>query len=353
MILTTLTILLGTILILWLVLQYYSPGKPEPIPDNHGKPIKGSISEKTFIKIGGVQQGMFIKSKNQNNPVLLYLHGGMPDYFLSCRYPTDLEDYFTVVYWDQRGAGLSYHADIPAETMNLEQLISDTKEVTNYLRTRFSKEKIYLMGRSGGTFIGIQAAALAPELYHCYLGFGQMSDQQESERLAYEYILKRYRKSGNMKMVKKIEKFPVTDSIPGEYLKLRDKAMHNMGIGTTRDMKSVVTGMFLPSLTFREYTLKEKFNLWKGKSQSGVHPLWDTILNTSLIEQTKKVDIPVYFFHGKHDYTVSYILAKKYFEAIEAPIKKFYTFENSAHSPHLEEPQRVNDIIKNHILAGS
>ena len=99
----------------------FSPGKAIPFLDERGKSLAGSISEKVFVNINGVEQGMFIKSKDATNPVLLYLHGGMPDYFLSCKYPTGLDDYFTVVWWEQRGSGLSYSTDIPTETMTLEQ----------------------------------------------------------------------------------------------------------------------------------------------------------------------------------------------------------------------------------------
>ena len=345
-----LAIVAGLMIIVTGILFFLSPGKPVPFKDKNGNLLVGSISEKTFITIGGIRQGMFIKSKNQENPVLLYLHGGIPDYFLTQKYPTGLEDYFTVVWWEQRGSGLSYSASIPAETMNLDQMISDTKEVTDYLRTRFGQEKIYLMGRSGGSYIGIQAAARAPELYHAYIGVGQMSDHLKSERLACEYILKKYRDAGNRKMVRKLEASPVTDVIPYGYLKLRDETMHSLGIGTTRDMNSIITGVFIPSLTCREYTLKEKFNLWRGKAEAGVHPLWDTIIATNLTQQVNELTIPVYFFHGIYDYTVSYTLAKKYFEAIQAPVKGFYTFENSAHSPIFEEPERVRKIIENDIL---
>lgn len=352
MFIITIATLLGLLLILLGVLLLYSPGKMEPILDSNGKVSEGSISEKTFVNIGGIQQGMFIKGKNKENPMLLYLHGGIPDYFLTRKYPTGLEDYFTVVWWEQRGSGLSYTTKIPAETMNLGQLISDTKEVTNYLRNRFGKEKIYLMGRSGGTFFGIQVAAQAPELYHAYIGIGQMSDQLTSERLSYQHILKQYKDKENRKMVQRLETSPVTDDIPNGYLKLRDRAMHSLGIGTTRDMESVLTGMFIPSLTCKEYTLKEKFNLWRGKAQSGVHPLWDTIINTDLAEQENEVNIPVYFFHGIDDHTVSYPLAKQYFEVLQAPVKGFYTFWNSAHSPHFEEPERVKEIINKDVLKG-
>ena len=192
---------------------------------------------------------------------------GMPDYFLTQRYPTGLEDYFTVVWWEQRGSGISYSTDIAPETMTVEQLISDTLAVTNYLRNRFGQEKIYLMGHSGGTFIGIQAAARAPELYYAYIGVAQMSYQLKSERLAYEYMLQQFQENGNLKMVRKLEAAPVTmtDGTPDAYLALRDEAMHSLGIGTTHDMNSVITGIFLPSLTFRGYTLigKDQYVAWQ------------------------------------------------------------------------------------------
>lgn len=349
-----LSILLTGILIIAGVLFMMSPGKPIPFIDKSGTAIVGSISEKTFVTIGGIQQGMIIQSKNINNPVLLYLHGGIPDYFLSKKYPTGLEDYFTVVWWDQRGAGLSYNTNISQESITLEQLISDTKEVTNYLRKRFGQEKIYIMGRSGGSFIGVHVVAQAPELYHAYIGMAQMSDQLESERLAYEFMVEQYKAKGDKRMVRKIEASPVTlkDGTPQSYLLLRDKAMHSLGIGTTLKMRSIITGVFLPSLTCRDYTLAEKVNMWRGKARSGVHPLWDTILATDLTKQVPELKIPVYFFHGRYDYTVSYNLAKDYFEKIKAPLKGFYTFEQSAHSPIFEEPGRMKQILQADVLMG-
>src|SRR4051794_13476915 len=103
-----------------MLLIWSYPGKPKPFVDENGNPLPGSISEKMYVTINGVEQGMFIKSKDQTNPVLLYLHGGMPEYFLTQRYPTGLEDDFTVVWWEQRGSGLSYNADIPPATMTQE-----------------------------------------------------------------------------------------------------------------------------------------------------------------------------------------------------------------------------------------
>ena len=345
----------AALLVLVGVLLAMSLGKPEPFLDKTGKPLAGSMSEKLHVKINGVEMGMFIKSKDIRHPVLLYLHGGMPDYFLTQKYPTGLEDYFTVVWWEQRGSGLSYSADIPPATMTLEQMISDTLGVTNYLRQRFAKEKIYLMGHSGGTFIGIQAAARAPELYYAYIGVGQMSNQLESEVLAYEYMLKRFKENGNTDMVRKLEAAPVTmtGGTPAAYLAVRDEAMHSLGIGTTHDMHSVITGIFLPSWACRDYTFMEKVNLWIGKSHSGVASLWNEMLATDLSKQTPELKIPVYFFDGIYDYTVSYTLAKDYFEHLKAPVKGFYTFAQSAHSPIFEEPKKVQKIVQEDVLQGT
>ena len=359
MMLMTLAVLLTCVFILGGMLLAYSPGNPEPFLDENGSPLKGSLSEKIHINVNGVQQGMFIKSKDINNPVLLFVHGGpgMPEYWLTQHYPTGLEDYFTVVWWEQRGAGLSYGPDIPPESMTAEQFISDTIGVTNYLRKRFGQEKIYLMAHSWGSYIGIQAAAREPDLYHAYIGVGQISHQIQSEQLAYQYALAYYKENGNTKMVRKLEAAPptLTVPLPDKYEALRDAYMHGAGIGTTRDMKSVVTGIFLPSWLFQEYTVGEKVSLWRGKiySRSRSFSLWDKMQITDLTQQVTELEIPVYFLHGVYDYTCAYPLAKDYFETLEAPVKGFYTFENSAHSPMFEEPEKVLKILLVDVLIGT
>jgi len=150
------------------VLLRWSRGKPKPYLDEKGKVPVGSISEKIHVCINGAEQGMFIKSRNVENPVLLFLHGGpgMPEYFLTQRHSIRLEDHFTVCYWEQRGAGLSYNPDIPPETLTGEQLVSDTLAVTLYLRKRFGREKIYLMAHSWG-LISCQAHTVPSVMKRC------------------------------------------------------------------------------------------------------------------------------------------------------------------------------------------
>lgn len=336
-----------------LLLLVSYPGKPTPIVDRNRKALPNSISEKIFVNINGLDQGMMVKSQDKSLPVLLYLHGGMPDYFLTHRYPTGLESIFTVVWWEQRGAGISYDPHISRDTLTVEQLICDTLEVTHYLRRRFDKAKVYLMGHSGGTFIGIQAAARVPSLYEAYIGIAQMSYQLKSEKLAYDYMLSQFKAKGDANMVRKLETAPVTmtNGTPNAYCALRDSAMHRLGVGTTHDMKSVISGLVLPSFMNREYTFREKINTWRAKANSGVSALWAEMLTTDLSQKIVELAIPTYFMHGVFDYTCSYTLAKSYFEKLSAPVKGFYQFEHSAHSPLFEEPEKMQAILREDVLS--
>lgn len=340
-------LLLGSLLILMLLfLILMSPGKPSPVKDREGKIIEGSFSEKVFADINGSRQGMFIRSSGITNPVLLYVHGGMPDYFLDRKYSSQLEKLFTVVWWEQRGSGLSYDPSDSVENVTTEQLIEDITTLAKILKQRFGKDRIYLMGHSGGTFAAIKAAGRHPELYYAYFGVAQISDQHESEKLARDYMLAKYREQGRRKMEHRLAKVTVSDTIPSGYYSIRDKAMHELGIGTMHGMKSVLTGIFLPSLLCRDYTPGEKLKMWQAKIRSGVSIIWKDILNTDLKESVTQFKIPVYFIEGRFDYTCSSSLAKEYFDMIVAPEKKFILFENSAHSPMFEEPEKMIDFLK-------
>lgn len=335
-------------------LKLWGSRKPKPFLDANGLPLSGSISEKLYVSINGVDQGMFIKGKDLTAPVLLYLHGGMPDYFLSQDYPTGLDDYFVVAWWEQRGSGLSYSRSIPPGSMTPEQIIADTIEVAKYLCERFGRERVFLMGHSGGTFIGIQAAEEAPDVFHAYIAVAQMSFQLESERLAHRYMMQRFNEAGNARMVRRLASAAVAGSVPlpKRYMSVRDVAMHRLGIGTTHDMRSIVIDLLWRSFRNREYTLREKIRMWRGKRFSKGH-LWNKQLSTDLTRLITRLDVPVYFLHGRFDYTVSYTLARAYLEKLEAPLKGFYTFEKSAHSPLFEEPDRLRAVLTQDVLTGS
>jgi pimeloyl-ACP methyl ester carboxylesterase len=329
-------------------------GWPDPLRTGAGRAVQHGICEKRFLEVGGTRQGMFLRGKDVRNPVLLYLHGGLPELFLQERRPTALEDCFTVAWWEQRGAGLSFTPSMPRTSLTTEQVIADTVSVTRYLRERFGQDRIYLLGHSGGSFVGIQAASRHPELYAGYIGMAQMVDQLRSEQLAYEFMVAEFEKQQDHRMLRRLAGAPVSEEhgTPRGYLAVRDTGMHRLGAGTTHDMRSVVTGVFLPSLTSSQYTWAEKVRLWRAKRASGVSALWDEMLSTDLTETVPSLDVPTYLLHGVHDRTCSYDLARDYFQRLQAPVKGFYTFEHSAHSPVFEEPEKAGRILREDVLPG-
>ncbi len=353
----SLSLILACMASVWIYLWIISPGTPEQFFDKEGKVLDGSISEKIFVNIGGVKQGMFIRSKNMDNPVLLFFHGGpgFPNYFLIEKFYPGLEDYFTVCYWEQRGGGLSYNPEVTIESMTLDQLSSDAIEVANYLKERFSKDKIYIMAWSGGTTIALPAVSKAPQLFHAYIAMGQITRQRESERIAYDFIMKQLNEQNDQRSVKELKRFnhltTESDLISFYNSAARDNLMHKLGIGTMRSMKSVFKDIFLPVWTCRAYTLREKFNIWKSKMMFLPKTnLKNETLTTDFSTSFPEINIPIYFVSGKYDLTVNVDLSRDYYNRLKAPLKGFYTFRNSAHGPLFEEPAKMKQILRVDVL---
>lgn len=335
-------------------------GKPKPYLDDGGAPLPGSISEKTWVDINGVQQGMFLKGKDTSNPVLLFLSGGpgIPDYFLTTETDTGLEDVFTVCYWDYRATALSYSSECKEKDCTTGQFVQDAVAVTDYLQESFGQEKIYLMGHSFGTYIGLLTAQTAPEKYYAYIAMSQIANQPQSELVAYNTIKTEYAKQGNRKMVKKLENYQ-TDIADTAWLRswfaapIRDKAMHELGGGTTSGMKSVITGIFLPILRCTDYTQAERIRIWQGKAFVQQSQVAYDRMEFVAMDNVPVLKIPIYFLAGKQDLTCNYTMQKEYYKQVKAPLKGFYTFEHSAHSPLLEEPERAINIFVNNVIPGS
>lgn len=333
-----------------------SPGRPDLLRDPQGHIIPGSISERVTVQIGGIPQGMFIQSANPANPVLLFLHGGpgMVEFFMEVEYPTGLAQHFTMVWWEQRGAGMSFSTDIPPETMTMEQMIADSIEVADYLRDRFDQDRILLLGHSWGAYLGIQVAAAAPDRFLAYVGMAQIAHQLRSEVMARDHLLAFYRAQNDASMVRKLEAAPVNmeDGTSDAWMQLRDQAMHEADVGHMRGMNSVIKGIFLPMWRVRAYTVAEKINIWRGKIWSRPF-FWDNLLHDDLSARLTEFDLPIYFLTGQHDYTANADLSRAYFDEIAAPVKGFYLFDNSAHSPLFEEPERALAILLTNVLQGS
>ena len=160
------------------------------------------------VPLGGIEQAIFVQGAKESNPVLLFLHGGPGVPIIPFMRDVDvhakLQKHFVMVYWDQRGAGYSYHAGIPVESMNIAQFLADTHELVEILRTRFHTSKIYLAGHSWGSLLGVLTVARHPELFYAYVGIGQAVDLQENEQASYQFAIDAAAKADNRRALQQL-----------------------------------------------------------------------------------------------------------------------------------------------------
>lgn len=328
-----------------IVLLCACAGRTPPMESPRG------ISSLEKVEINGVKQWILIRGEDAANPVLLFLHGGpgSPEMTTQHRFGRRLEQDFVLVHWDQRGAGKSYHVSIPEQTMNVGQFIEDARVLTELLRARFGREKIYVVGHSWGSLLGVLTVQRHPELFHAYVGIGQVVDLVRNEEISYSYVLDQARERDNKLALLQLEMIgpPPYRGIMGlaiqrQWLQRFGGAMHDPGM-----MKKV----YLAGMRAPEYTPVDQTRFIYGTYYS-IRRMWDEVMTFNLIEQAPRLEVPVYFLHGRHDYNTPWELAEEYYRKLEAPRgKTMIWFENSAHSPNLEEPERFAEVMVNRVLA--
>jgi len=337
------------LIILIIIVLSESTGNSKPFLNQNGKKIPGSISVKETVNINGLNQKMIIRGRDSTKPVLLYLHGGPgdPEFPFVLKFNPEIEDLFVVCYWDQRGAGLSYSKDIPPETMTLAQFVEDAGKVSEYLIHKFKRKKIYLLGHSWGTMLGAFTANKFPDYYYAFIAVGQVGDQKRSEKISYDFVLSRARDLKDKKAIRRLEKIgPPPYSDPEEAIdKMLTERKYVIRYGGAVKKGNFYPAAVEPILFCKEYTLIEKINYLKGMKFTRNY-LWDAIMKTNLFQAIPSQKIPVYIMQGTFDYETSFAIAKEYFDSLQAPVKRFYPFENSAHSPIFEEPGKFNMILK-------
>lgn len=325
-----------------------------PFVDALGKPVPGSIARLERVMIGGVEQGLLIRGLSMANPVLLYLHGGPGTSEMGMvrihNIPA-LEKHFTVVIWDQRGAGMSYAAREPESGMSVAQFIADAHELTLLLCRRFEQSKIYLVGHSWGSALGALTVHRYPELYHAYVGVGQVVNMREGERISYAWTLAQAEQAGDSRSVAQLKAIG-----PPPYLgKFRSKLMTQRRVlgkyggevhGNSRGgMSTLLRGLIGSS----EYSWPGRINVFRGIF-ANMSLMWPKILDINLMTQAPELKVPVYFLLGRHDYEAPSVLAERYFEALKAPRKTLIWFERSAHFVNTEEPDSFNQFFIDRLL---
>lgn len=305
---------------------------------------RDSISSKEIVEINGVSNGFFINGKDKSNPVLLLVSSGpgTDDYFLTERFPDmHIDDIFTVVYWDYRGMGIVYDSKIDPEEITEDVLLEDTRAVSEYLMERFDKDKIYIMGFSGGSRIAINAVKKYPNLFYAYIGMAQVvTDLSERDQLMYDYMKSVFEIRKDKNSLKELESaiYYDEDGIHckawGKYVML----LHKAGGGTTYNETEFV-GVDLPIILAHCYTIPEKIGYLKGLKMYKNTAFENEQKGFDYRESLNEFEIPVYFISGEYDYNCPHPLVEEYCYKITAPDKAFYKIENAAHSPLWENAE--------------
>jgi pimeloyl-ACP methyl ester carboxylesterase len=324
-----------------------------PITDAQGQPIPNSIASLERVTLGGTEQWITIRGQDINNPVLLFLAGGPggSELVMTRRYLGELESHFVVVNWDQPGAGRSYNA-VDISTLTPERYVSDAYELTQVLRERFHQEKIYVLGESWGSILGIWLVQAHPDLFHAFISTGQMVTTTENDVMGYEFALNYLTQAGRIEDAEALRRNG-SPPFTGD-----DRAMRFLTFGNPLNEymranahgEGVNQNLFFDSLLAQEYGLIDKVNWVRGLLDvfTNVYP---QIADLDFRIQAAHLDLPVYFIVGRWDVNAMTSLTEEYFNLLEAPHKEMIWFENSGHTPLWEEPIHFVDVMVNTVLA--
>jgi pimeloyl-ACP methyl ester carboxylesterase len=315
------------------------PGRTPPFRGPEGEVLPGSIAEIDYLQLGGLDQWVMMRGESVANPLLILLHGGpgLSETPLFRHFNAPLEKIFTVVYWDQRGAGKSFARAIPRSSMTVERFIADLDELVEAVLKRAGQNEVAIFGHSWGSTLGTLYAGRFPEKVAVYVGSGQTGDAQVGESLSYAFALAEAERLGNRKASRDLRAIgpPPHDAaslwtertwlqrLEG---KLSGKELWNMG-------RVVLEGP--------ESSLVDLPNLLRGFRFS-LDVMWAEASRVNLLEAVPVLQMPVFFFLGRRDHWVPPDASVAYFESLTAPSKRLVWFEASGHEPFADEPAKFN-----------
>jgi pimeloyl-ACP methyl ester carboxylesterase len=314
-------------------------GKTPPIREPDGQVLPGSFAEANYVKLGRMDQWVMVRGESLANPALIILHGG-PDFsdtpFLrQCNAP--LERSFTIVYWDQRGAGKSFSRKIPRSTMRVEQFIADLDELVEMVRARLGKKEVVIFGHSWGSALGVLYAARFPAKVAAYVGSGQHGNWAAAEAASYAIALAEAERQNNRKAVKALRALGPPPYTAAALLAERtwlQRLEGQLGLKALWDMGRMVLGA-------PEYSVFDLPKIVRGFRFS-LEAMWDEVSRLNLLKVVPALQMPIFFFLGRRDHWVPAETSVAYLDALTAPSTNLVWFEESGHEPFVDEPAKFN-----------
>ena len=314
-----------------------------------------TIDIKKKIIINGVRQRIHIVSEDIQKPVLLFLHGGpgVPNRHSILTQHRDLLDTFTIVTWDQRGTGGSYY-DVPEESLTIKQITEDAKELVRYLCYEFKKDKIFVIGGSWGSELGVWLSYRYPEHIAAFVGFGQVVNIAKNEELSYEFTLEQAKMAGNEEDIKDLESVgpPVMGVYKGGFdgmMTQRQIMMKYGGYSKDEGKRSYFDAMVKPILASGEYDPQDLMGYILGYKRV-LKAMWNEVGETDFPTTCTKFQIPVFIFDGRLDMNTPSVLVEDWFNMIEAPRKELIWFEESGHNPMGDEPEKFKKLLRDRLM---
>jgi pimeloyl-ACP methyl ester carboxylesterase len=318
------------------------PPSTAPILGADGRPLAGSIAELTSVRLGGHDQALMIRGRSTEAPVLLYLAGGPGGTDLGAmRGDVGLEQDFVVVTWDQRGTGKSYAALDPAETHTIQQAVDDTIELTNHLRARFAEERIYLVGNSWGSLLGVLAVQQHPELFHAFVGAGQMASTVATDTMFWEDTIAWADATGDAALAAALrEQGPP----PYEDIAQYERALsyeHSWNVYPEFDGdREMPFNLFVP-----ENSLMDRINGLRAFLDT-FSVLYPQLHEVDLRSSATRLDVPVYMVLGEHEARGRSVPAEAWFRLLDAPSKQHVVIQGAGHRPSFEQPAAFAALMR-------
>ena len=310
------------------------------------------IDTRQAVRLGGVTQWIRIRGTNESNPVLLLMQQGpgLPIINEVRTYEKllGLEKDFTVVYWDQRGTGLSAlplrkgsanRFDISATAM-----VDDTVSLLELLYDRFGG-KTLIAGFSFGAMYAAQAAVRRPDLVAAIVAAGMDIDIPLAENHAYDFVLTTARRRGNRRAIRQLNKIGPPPHLAGKQFSTRARWVANFGGVTANATSNTITRTLLTSLLrSRDYSIADLIRTFAGFFTS-LTALLPQLANTDLVATMPRLDVPIVLAQGRNDQVAPGQATQRFYNSLAAPSKQLVWFENSAHTPQYDEPAKFRDLL--------
>jgi len=320
-----------------------------------GKKSKNLIHIEEYVAINGINQYLFHSGRKYENPVMLFLHGGpgSVESLFAHVFQEKWEDIFTVVHWDQRGSGKTLTKN-PDKYPTIDSMIKDLFEIIQYLKKKYNKQKIIILGHSWGSVLGSTFIKKYPEEVAYYIGVGQVVSMLENERVGYQKVKELILQANDKKSIKKLE---ILGDYPGD--KFDNKSMKKCGEIRRLQGKynlAVKIDFSILKYVFKSpiFKLSDIFAMMKGiKSNEKVI---DFLGAFDLNLEPAEYKVPIYYILGGNDWQTPYVIAEKYFNKINAPAKNFYLIPDAGHMTMIDQPDLFFETlleINNSITGGS